>query len=38
MVSRHLSEYLRTNCIEKKISMRPLNIKNTQNLIKFVQK
>ena len=38
MVSRKLGEHLRTNGVEKKFSLRPLNIKNTQNLIEFVQK
>ena len=38
MVSRHLNEHLRTNCVEKNFSLRPSNIKNTRNLIKFVQK
>ena len=38
MVSRHLGEHLRTNCVEKKFSLRPSNIKNTRNFIKFVQK
>ena len=37
MVSRHLGEHLRTNCVEKN-GLMPLNIKNTRNLIKFVQK
>ena len=37
MVSRHLGEHLRTNCV-KKNSLRPLNIKNTRNLINFFQK
>ena len=33
MFSRHLGEHLRTN-----FSLRPLNIKNTRNLNKFVEK
>ena len=37
MASSYLGEHLRTNCGEK-ISLRPLNIKNTRNLIKIVQK
>ena len=37
MVSRLLVELLRTNCY-KKISSKPLIIKNTRNLFKFVQK
>ena len=37
MVSRHLGEHLRTNCVEKML-IEALKIKNTQNLIKFIQK
>ena len=37
MVSRCLEEHLRRNYV-KKISLRPLNIKNTRKFFKIVQK
>ena len=40
MVSRHLGEHLRTNCIEKNFIevFKYQKYTNTRNLIKFVQK
>ena len=37
MVSRHLGEHLRTNCVEKKF-IEAFEYQKTRNLIKFVQK
>ena len=37
MISRHLGEHLRTNCVQKK-SLWPLKIKNKRNLFEIVQK
>ena len=38
MVSRYSGEYLRTKLSPKNFSLRPLNVNNTQNLFKIVQK